>query len=168
MRELDENLISKDRMRYIKNKFSSNMCILAILFDVFFFVSIYKINIDTSKNYYNILIGGSIVYNLVFMLLAFLSCESVKNYDEKQCWVMVALGVLQVVRIFILPVKYHTSVVTIQNVETQVMGNAQFIRCLIYLLVSAVCLLAGAVVGIQRSRTLRAYIATLGEEKRRD
>ena len=24
-----------DRMRYIKNKFSSNMCLLAILFDVF-------------------------------------------------------------------------------------------------------------------------------------
>ncbi len=168
MREIDDNLISRDRMRYIKNKFSSNMCIIAILFDVFFFVSIYKINIDTSKNYYNILIGASIVYNLVFMLLAFLSCESVKNYDEKKCWMMVALGVLQVVRIFILPLKYHTSTVTIQSVQTAVMGSAQFLRCIIYLLISGACLLLGAVVGIKRSRTLKAYIATLGEEKRRD
>ncbi len=168
MREIDDNLISKDRMRYIKNKFSSNLCIIAILFDVFFFVSIYKINIDTSKNYYNILIGASIVYNLVFMLLAFLSCESVKNYDEKKCWMMVALGVLQIVRIFILPLKYHTSTVTIQSVQTAVMGSSQFMRCIIYLLISGACLLLGAVVGIKRSRTLKAYIATLGEEKRRD
>lgn len=168
MREIDDNLISKDRMRYIKNKFSSNMCIIAILFDVFFFVSIYKINIDTSRNYYNILIGASIVYNLVFMLLAFLSCESVKNYDEKKCWMMVVLGVLQVVRIFILPLKYHTSTVTIQSVQTAVMGSSQFMRCIIYLLISGACLLLGAAVGIKRSRTLKAYIATLGEEKRRD
>ncbi len=168
MREIDESLISKDRMRYIKNKFSSNMCILAILFDVFFFVSIYKINIDTSKNYYNILIGGSIVYNLVFMLLAFLSCESVKNYDENKCWTMVALGVVQFVRIFILPVRYHNSTVTIKSAQTAVMGNAQFMRCIIYLVISGACLILGAVVGIQRSRTLKAYIATLGEEKRRD
>ena len=168
MRELDENLIQKDRMRYIKNKFSSNLCIIAILFDVFYFISIYKINIDTSKNYYNILIGASIVYNLVFMLFAFLCCESVKNYDEKKCWLMVALGALQVVRIFILPMRYHNQTVTIQSVETAVMGNAQFLRCIIYLLVSGICLLIGAVVGIQKSRTLKAYIATLGEEKRRD
>ncbi len=168
MREIDDSLITKDRMRYIKNKFSSNLCIIAILFDVFFFVSIYKINIDTSRNYYNILIGASIVYNLVFMLLAFLSCESVKNYDEKKCWLMVALGIFQIVRIFILPVRFHNSTVTIQSVQTAVMGNAQFMRCIIYLLISGFSLLLGAVVGIKRSRTLKAYIATLGEEKRRD
>ncbi len=168
MREIDDSLITKDRMRYIKNKFSSNLCIIAILFDVFFFVSIYKINIDTSRNYYNILIGASIVYNLVFMLLAFLSCESVKNYDEKKCWLMVALGIFQIVRIFILPVRFHNSTVTIQSVQTAVMANAQFMRCIIYLLISGFSLLLGAVVGIKRSRTLKAYIATLGEEKRRD
>lgn len=80
MKEIDDALIQKDRMRYIKNKLSSNLCLLAILLDVFFFVSIYKS--DVSTYYYNILVGGSIIYNLLFMLLAFLSSEGVKEYSE--------------------------------------------------------------------------------------
>ncbi len=166
MKDKDESLIQKDRMRYIKNKFSSNLCILAILFDVFYFVSIYKS--DVSTYYYNILIGASIVYNLLFMLLAFLSCESVKNYDESKCWMMAVLGILQVVRIFIIPMRAHGTVVSLQNGERLVMENGQFTRCIIYLLASAICLLVGSAVGIQRSRTLKAYLASLGEEKRRD
>ncbi len=166
MKELDDALIQKDRMRYIKNKLSSNLCLLAILLDVFFFVSIYKS--DVSTYYYNILIGGSIIYNLLFMLLAFLSSEGVKEYSESYSYIMIALGVMQFVRIFIIPMKAHSAVVTIQQTERIVMENGQFIRCLIYLILSGVCLIFGALVGIKRSRTLKAYVATLGEEKRRD
>lgn len=166
MKEIDDALIQKDRMRYIKNKLSSNLCLLAILLDVFFFVSIYKS--DVSTYYYNILIGGSIIYNLLFMLLAFLSSEGVKEYSERYSYIMIGLGVMQFVRIFIIPMKAHRAVVTIQQTERIVMENGQFTRCLIYLILSGVCLIYGALVGIKRSRTLKAYVATLGEEKRRD
>ena len=64
----DENLIRRDRMRFIKNSQSANLCYLAILLNVFYFVSIYKSDVGTY--YYNILIGVSIVYNLIFMLAA--------------------------------------------------------------------------------------------------
>ncbi len=166
MRDLDNEMIRKDRMRYIKNKMSSNLCLLAILLDVFYFVSIYKS--DVSTYYYNILIGASIVYNLLFMLLAFLSSEGVKEYNERYSYIMVVLGVLQFVRIFIIPVRAHHATATVQSVERIVMENGQFTRCLVYLILSGLCLLVGAYVGIVRSRTLHSYIATLGEEKRRD
>ncbi len=166
MKELDDALIKKDRMRYIKNKLSSNLCLLAILLNVFYFVSIYKS--DVSTYYYTILIGASIVYNLLFMLLAFLSSEGVKEYSERYSYIMIFLGVMQFVRIFIIPTRAHNTKVTVQTVERLVMENGQFTRCLIYLILSGICLLVGAYVGIVRSRTLHSYIASLGEEKRRD
>ena len=77
MKRDQDRQTSIDRMRYIKNKFSANMALLAILFDVFYFVSIYKT--DVGSYYYTIMIGASIIYNLVFLLAAFLSSEGVKR-----------------------------------------------------------------------------------------
>ena len=78
--------IKTDRMRFTKNKFSSNLALVAILFDVFYFVSIYKS--DVSTYYYTLVIGASIIYNLAFMLAAFLSSEGVKSYGEKFCYIL--------------------------------------------------------------------------------
>jgi multiple sugar transport system permease protein len=65
----DVQTIAKDRMRYTKDKFSSMLAILAIVFDCLFFVSIYQSDVGTF--YYNWLIGVSIVYNLIFLLVIF-------------------------------------------------------------------------------------------------
>ena len=97
----DEREVKLDRLRYTKNVASSRLAILAILFDVFFFVSIYKS--DVGSYYYNILIGASILYNLIFMLAAFLSSEGVKNYKPAFSYLLLALGAIQIARIFILP-----------------------------------------------------------------
>ena len=103
----EERTIQRDRMRFIKNSLSSNLAILGILFDVFYFVSIYKSDVNTY--YYNILIGASIVYNLVFMLAVFLSSEGVKNYRRNYSYLLAAIGALQIVRIFIIPVRAHAA-----------------------------------------------------------
>ena len=155
----EELMIQRDRMRFTKNTFSSNFAILAILFDVFFFVSIYKSDVGTY--YYNILIGASIVYNLCFMLAGFLASEGVKNYKIGYCYLLIVLGIIQIARIFIIPVPAHSAVVTINNVSTAVMGNGQFFRVVLYLCLSAACCFAAAFVGIQRSRTLSAHLASL-------
>ena len=47
MKRDQDRQTSIDRMRYIKNKFSANMALLAILFDVFYFVSIYKTDVGS-------------------------------------------------------------------------------------------------------------------------
>ena len=79
MSDINDNEIRLDRMRYVKNTASSRLCYLAILLNVFYFVSIYKS--DVGSWYYQILIGASIVYNLLFMLMAFLASEGVKSYQ---------------------------------------------------------------------------------------
>ncbi len=155
----DEREVNLDRMRFIKNTTSSRLALLAIFFDVLFFVSIYKS--DVGNFYYNILIGASIIYNLVFLLAAFLASEGVKNYKQSFSWVMIVLGIIQIVRIFILPVKAHSTTLTVGGVETLVMGNGQFVRVVIYLLLSAACLFASAVINLNKSRMLAAHVASL-------
>jgi len=155
----EENTIRLDRMRYTKNTFSSGFALLAILFDVMFFISIYES--DVGSWYYNILVGASILYNLIFMLAAFLSSEGVKNYKISYSYVMIVLGVIQLARIFIYPMKAHGAVVTIQEQSVAVMSDGQFVRLCLYLALSAACLFIGAVAGIIRSRALSAHLATL-------
>ena len=155
----EEKSIRLDRMRYTKNTLASTLAVLAILFNVFYFISIYESNVGSW--YYNILIGASILYNLIFLLAAFLSSEGIKNYKIGYSYAMIVLGVLQIVRIFIYPVRAHAATVTIQEQAVVVMEDRQFIFCLIWLLASAACLLAGAVIGMIRSRQLQAYVATL-------
>lgn len=162
----EQNLIKVDRMRYTKNKLSSNLALLAILFDVFYFVSIYKS--DVSTYYYNILVGGSVIYNLIFMLAVFLSSEGVKTYNKKYSYLLIVVGIIQFIRIFIIPARAHAAVVTIAKQERIVMETAQFVRCIIYLCLSGFCCLSAAVVGLVRSNRLGAYLSTLGEEVRRD
>ena len=155
----EEKLIQRDRMRFTKNKLSSNLTYLAILIDVFYFICIYRSDVGTW--YYNILIGASIIYNLIFMLAAFLSSEGVRNYKLGYSYLLGVLGILQIVRIFILPLQAHTATVIIQDQAVTVMDGGQFARCVIYLLLSAACCLVAAVAGILRSRALSAHMASM-------
>ena len=155
----DERTTRLDRMRFTKNTTSANLALLAIIFNVCFFISIYES--DVGSWYYTILVGGSILYNLIFMLAAFLSSEGIKNYKIGYSYLMIVLGIIQIVRIFIYPVKAHNAVVTIQEQAVTVMGGGQFARTVLYLVLSAACLFVGAVVGIIRSRALAGHLATL-------
>ncbi len=156
----DEKAVRLDRMRYTKNTLASGLALLAILFDVIFFIGIYESNVGSW--YYTILMGASILYNLIFLLAAFLCSEGIKNYKIGYAFLMTALGVGQLIRIFIYPVRAHSAAVTIQNQSVIVMETAQFTRCVIYLVCSAACLFAGAWIGASRSRQLKAHLASLG------
>ena len=156
---MDDRQIQRDRMRYIKNTSSSRLCYLAILLNVLYFISIYKS--DVGSWYYQILVGGSIVYNLLFMLMVFLASEGVKNYQVSYSRLLYVLGVLQAGRIFILPLQAHNAVVTVNGAETVVMQNPQFIRVVIYLAGSAACLIAAAVINQRKAAALKAHLASL-------
>ena len=104
---------------------------------------------------------ASIVYNLVFMLAAFLASEGVKNYKREYCYVLIVIGILQIVRIFILPAQAAATEVTIGGVTNKVMEASQHIRVVIYLLLSAAGCLAGGVIGFIRCRELETHMAEL-------
>lgn len=155
----EERMIERDRMRFVKNSRASTLAIVGILFDVFYFVNIFRSDVDTW--YYSILIGASIVYNLIFMLAAFLSSEGVKNYKKNYSYLLILLGIIQIVRIFIIPMKAHNATTVVNGVTVAVMQNGQFFRVVFYLIVSAVCLLMSAAVNLVRCRELAEHLKTL-------
>lgn len=156
---MDDREIRLDRMRFVKNTASSRLCYLAILLNVLYFVSIYKS--DVGSWYYQILVGGSIVYNLLFMLMSFLASEGVKSYQKNYSYLLYVLGALQVCRIFILPMQAHSAVVKVSGAEVAVMGNAQFIRVILYLAGSAACLILAAVINQRKCKALEEHANAL-------
>ena len=168
MSKAEKKQIQLDRMRFNKNTLGSRLVYLAILFDVFYFVSVYESDVGTW--YYQALIGISIVYNLVFMLVAFLASEGVKNYKTGYGYMLLALGAGQIARIFILPMMAHQAVtkrsdpVLKKVVEVSVMGDNQFLWIVVFLSLSAVCCIAAGVISVIRSRKLAAYKAALDEQ----
>ena len=155
----EDRLVERDRMRYVKNSASANLCYLALLADVFYFVLLYQQ--DVSTYYYTIQIGASVVYNLLFMLIVFLCSEEVKNYDKKYSIVLLLVGILQVVRVFAIPTAAHNATIVINEVETAVMSNGTYTLALVYLLVSAAALVASAVINYSRCTALEAHLKTL-------
>lgn len=152
--------IKKDRLRYTKNTLSANMAYIAILFNVFYFVSIYQV--DIGNYYYNITIGISILCNLLFLLIAFLASEGLKGYNMSYAYIIMVMGVFQIIRIFGIPMKAHSTVLTLEGTEVMVMDDSQFNYVLICLIVSAVaCFISGGV-GLYRTITLNNYLKEKG------
>ena len=157
---MDAKTIKKDRLRYTKNKLSANLAYLAILFDVLYFVSIYSSDVDTF--YYSIMIGFSVLYNLVFLLAAFLSSEGVKNYQLNYSWFIMVVGVFQFARIFGIPRLAHSAVTTVDGVEMPVMGNGQFAYVVACLVISGVACIASGAAGVYKTTTLTKYMKEKG------
>lgn len=147
--------IKKDRLRYTKNTTSSSLAYIAILFNVFYFVSIY--NKDVGNFYYSIIIGISVICNLLFLLAAFLCSEGVKGYKMGYSIAFIPLGVFQIIRIFGIPMDAHTSFIHLDGVDVQVMSNSQFAWVCAFLIISAMSCFAAAAIGIYKTKTLRDY-----------
>ncbi len=158
-RELTEDrIIRRDRMRFKKNKTSANLTLLAILLNVLYFVNLYQQDKGENHYYHSMIIGISIVYNLIFMLAAFLAEEGVKNYKKNYSFPLIVLGVIQIGRIFILPMDAHS---TVLSMGQTVMGNGQFTYLVVLLVLSAVCLLVAAAVNLVKCSELAAHMKTL-------
>lgn len=151
----DVATIKKDRLRYTKNKAAANLSYFAIIFNVLYFVNIYRS--DVNNYYYNMTIGFSVVCNLLFLLVAFLSSEGVKNYKRNYAWALVLLSVVQVARIFGIPRMAHSATTIVDGAERLVMENKQYTWVLIFLVTSAVCCLLAGIVGLYKSYVLEKY-----------
>ena len=147
--------IKKDRLRYTKNKRSSTFSLIAIVFNVFYFVSIY--GSDVGNFYYSKTIGFSVICNLLFLLFTFLCSEGVKNYKMSYSIILIALGVFQIVRIFGIPMSAHDCIITLNGVDVRVMESDQFTWVCLCLVLSAIACFIAAAIGIHLTTTLRNY-----------
>jgi len=159
---MDKQEIKKDRLRYTKNKTSANLTYLAILFNVLYFVEIYSS--DVNNYYYTITIGVSVVYNLMFLLIAFLSSEGLKNYKLSYAYAIIAVGVMQIVRILGIPKAAHSTLTTIDGAEALVMDDKQYMYVIVCLVISAAASIAAGLIGVYKSTTLTKYMKEKGLE----
>ena len=158
----EERSIATDRMRYTKDTLSANAILAAIVLDCLYFISIYRS--DVSTWYYNWVIGASIIFNLLFLLFAFLASEGVKSRKTGYTGMLIVLGVLQIIRIFYLPAKAHAATVTVAGEELAVMGNSQYWYTVICLALSAACCIFGAVNSHKNNKRLAAHMQTVETE----
>ena len=164
MAQNNDALIKKDRLRFTKNKLSSNLILLAIVANALYFVSIYSS--DVGSYYYKIFIGASVVYNLIFMLAAFLSSEGVKSYKMGYSCVSIILGILQIVRIFYIPMKAWKEPTPVVDAEIPtVMADGQFRYTVFCLCASAALLVFAGIIGIVKTVTLNSYQAELDKKQ---
>ena len=155
----EDQLIRKDRMRFTKDSLSSTLVLLGIVFNALYFVSLYQS--DVGNYYYTWQIGASIIYNLLFMLGAFLMSEGVKSRKSGYSIPLVAIGIMQVVRIFYLPAQAHAALAIVNGVETPVMNDKQYIYMVVCLLLSAACCVAAGVMSYINCKTLADYMRSM-------
>ena len=158
----DVKEIKKDRLLYTNNKPSANLTYLGILFGVLYFVNIYQS--DVNNYYYTITIGLSVVYNLMFLLVAFLSSEGLKNYKISYGYAIIVVGLLQIARIFGIPRMAHTTTTILDGEEVLVMGDGQYNYCVVMLLLSAAACIVAGIIGIYKTTTLQKYMKEKGLE----
>ena len=146
-------------MRYTKDSLSSGLVLLAIVFDVLYFISIYSS--DVGSYYYTWMIGASVIYNLLFLLIAFLTSQGVKSRKTGFSVPLLILGVLQVVRVFYLPAKAYAATVEIGKDVTKVMTDGQHTYVVICLVASAVCCIVAAVSSYISNKQLAQHLSQL-------
>lgn len=153
MTKQERNKIKIDRMAYTKDSLPSLFSYLAILANVFFFVSIYKTNL---KSYYTYIIGISVIVNLLFMLASFLCSEGVKAYKKQYGVALIVLGAIELLRILYFPL------VGISNIDSTtglpIMDTNQFIFTTGYLLCAAGFCISGGIISICNSNKLEKYL----------
>ena len=157
-------VIKDDIQRYKKNKLAANLALLGIVFGCLYFMFLYG-EVKNNDFYYKWPIAIDVVYNLFFLLFVFLFSEQVKGYDRKMFWVQIAFGVMQIVRIFWLPLGGISETVYIKLAGIKlgylgyeaVLSSGSFLILAISLACSGACVIASAVIGYIRAKSLENF-----------
>ena len=158
----NDKFIKRDRMRYTRDGFSSGLVLLAIVFDVLYFVSIYSS--DVGRYYYTWVIGASVIYNLLFLLIAFLASQGVKSRKPGYGLTLVIIGLLQIVRVFYLPAKARVATVEIGKEVMDVMSDGQYTYVVVCLIASAVCCVVAAISSYISNRQLAQHMREIEKQ----
>lgn len=159
-------ILQKDIMQYKKNKLAANLALLGLAAGCVYFMILYaQVSLSqlnfTNKNspslfYYKWSIAVDVIYNLFFLLFVFFFSEQVKNYKRNMFVFQLIVGVLQVARIFWLPLTGYL------KGPTNIGG---FLGMAIALGISGACIMASAVIGFIRSKSLDDYLKSVEEGK---
>lgn len=155
----DLKLTKLDRMRYTKDKIPSNLVLLAIVMNVFYFVAYYQC--DVANYYYTWHTGASVIYNLLFLLIAFLCSEGVKSRKTGYSIPLMVIGALQLVRIFYLPARAVKASVEIGGNTIAVLSQGKYTFMVICLAISGVLCITAGILSYLNNKKLAAYMRTI-------
>ena len=164
-----ENIIKTDVYRYKRNTLASGLALLGLFINCLYFMLFYGVNYPT---YANVLIGLSVLVNLFVLLATFLASEGVKGYNKKYCILLLVVAVIQIARIFIYPLDLagggtglfeNTNGVAIQirYFGADLSAGSLAAILIVYLVLSAACVIASAIVGYIRAVRLEKFTASL-------
>ena len=145
-------VIQHDIMRYRKNKSAANLALVGLALGCLYFLLLYA-QVKNGNKLYTWEIAFDVVYNLFFLLLTFLVSEQVKNYNRKLFPLQLIIGVLQIARIFWLPLKG----ITLTNGDVTVISIGTFIALAVCLAVSGACIIASAIIGFIRAKAVEEF-----------
>lgn len=145
-------VIQHDIMRYKKNKLGANLALVGLALGCLYFLILYA-QVKNGNFYYTWEIAFDVIYNLFFLLFVFLFSEQVKNYKRKLFPAQLIFGILQIARIFWLPLKGIINM----NGDTTVITSVTFILMTVCLAASGACIIASAVIGFIRAKAVEDF-----------
>lgn len=155
----NQQIVANDILRYKKNKLASSLALLGLVFNCLYFMVLYSM---PRAEFTTIKIGFSVILTLIVLLATFLASEGVKGYNKKYSIVLLVLAAFQILRIFGYPMQ---GIATNEELPNGILIAADtdhtigyfgyyptssgffFALMVIYLVASAGCMLASAIIG---------------------
>lgn len=144
---VNQQIIADDILRYKRNKLAQILAILGLVFNCLYFCVLYAIPDSDMRK---MTLGFSVILTLIVLLMIFLSSEGVKGYNKKFSIVLLVIAAFQILRIFYYPLNglINDSLTGIGYFGYYPKNSGfYFTIMLVYLLASAACLIASAVLG---------------------
>lgn len=164
----NKKILQSDILRYKSNKLPATLALLGLVFNVLYFCLLYGfktvyVSDGVTTKFVRIEIGFSVILTLVTLLVAFLASEGIKGYKKKFGIVLLILAAFQIIRIFGYPLYgLQNDLLTIPYFWIRPENSVfEFIMMLIWLLASAGCFIASAVLGYMRSVQLEKHLAAV-------
>lgn len=151
----NQEVINSDIMRYKTNKLPASLALLGIVFSCLYFCLLYGFK----TNFFSMWkIGVSVILTLLLLLVAFLASEGIKAYKKKFSIVLLILAVVQIIRMFGLPLEALNYDNGLAATDVHAFGElryfgvdlssaASYALLVIWLAASAACFVAAAVIG---------------------
>lgn len=150
-------VLEDDILRYKKNKLPATLALLALVFDVLYFTLLYAVH---ASEVYTILIGVSVIVNLLVLLVGFYASEGIKSYNKVSSIMLLVLAAVQFARIFIYPLRGLSGKWMSNNAYFGIVMTpaANGTLMIVYLAASAACFVAAAVIGYFNIRRLEEHL----------
>lgn len=150
-------VLEDDILRYKKNKLPASLALLALVFDVLYFTLLYAVH---ASEVYTMLIGVSVIVNLLVLLVGFYASEGIKSYNKTSSIMLLVLAAVQFARIFIYPLRGLSGKWMANNAYFGIIMTpaSNGVLMIVYLAASAACFVAAAVIGYLNIKRLEAHL----------